>query len=139
MKKLGIALLLVVGFSGVSMAQSKIAHVNSQMLWDTLPSSELANTQMQEFQKGLATEMQDLEANIRKLYMEYQELAESASPSQVLLKLKQDKIQEKEQEYQKRQQSVQFEIQAFQSELEAPIIERIRKATQIVAERDKYD
>jgi outer membrane protein len=139
MKKLGIALLLVVGFAGVSVAQTKIGHVKSQMLWDTLPSSEVANVQMEEFQKGLATEMQDLQANLQKLYLEYQELQQSASPSQVLLKLKEDKIREKETEFQKRQQSAQFEIQAFQSELEAPIIERIRKATEIVAQREKYD
>lgn len=139
MKKLLIALIVLVGFAGTAAAQTKVAHVKSQLLFDTLPSGAVAAEKMQEFQKSLATELQDLQANLNKLYQEYQDEANKPEPSKVLLEIKQGNIQKKEVELQERQQSMQYEIQAFQAELEGPILNRIRKAVEIVAKREKYD
>lgn len=139
MKKILIALVVLVGFAGTVNAQTKIGHVKSQVLWDTLQGTKTAEAQMMEFQKALAQEMQDLETNLQKLYAEYQKIQSSPSSSQVLLQLKEKAIREKEAEYQQRQQSVQYEIQAYRAELEAPIEKLIRDAVAAVAKRDKYD
>lgn len=140
MKKLLLAFVVLLGLGSAAVAQTKVGHVNSAVVWDTLPSTTVAEGKMQEFQKALATEMKDLEANINKLYAEYQEMMNSPEPpSTVLRQMKEQKIQTKEAEYQQRQQSIQYEIQAFQAELEGPIIERIKKAVSIVAKREKYN
>lgn len=139
MKKILIALVVLVGFAGTAMSQTKVAHVKSQVLWDTLAMSKTAEGQMLEFQKALAQEIQDLEADLTKLYEDYQKIQNSTTSSQVLLQLKEKAIREKEAEYQQRQQSAQFEIQAYRAELEAPIEKLIRDAVSIVAKRDKYD
>lgn len=139
MKKILIALVVLVGFAGTAMSQTKVGHVKSQVLWDTLEMSKTAETQMLEFQKGLAQELQDLEADLGKLYEDYQKIQNSPSTSQVLLQLKEKAIREKEAEYQNRQQSAQYEVQAYRAELETPITEMIREAVNVVAKRDKYD
>jgi outer membrane protein len=139
MKKILIALVVLVGFAGTAISQTKVAHVKSQELWDTLSMSKSAETQMLDFQKALAQELQDLEADLGKLYEDYQKLQNSPSTSQVLLQLKEKAIREKEAEYQNRQQSAQYEVQAYRAELETPITEMIRKAVNVVASRDKYD
>ncbi|GAB5416585.1 MAG: hypothetical protein Crog4KO_33770 [Crocinitomicaceae bacterium] len=139
MKKILIALILMVGFAGTATSQTKIAHVKSQMLWDTLELSAKAEKDMLEIQNMLAQEMADLEADLTKLYEDYQKLKSTAGVSKTLLTIKERNIQTKEQEYQKRQQSIQFELQALKSELEMPIIEMIRDAVAVVAKRDKYD
>ncbi|MCR9172416.1 MAG: OmpH family outer membrane protein [bacterium] len=139
MKKILIALVVLVGFAGTAMSQTKVGHVKSQVLWDTLQMSKTAETQMIEFQKELAKEIQDLESDLQKLYEDYQKIQSSPTSSQVLLQLKEKAIREKEGEYQNRQQSAQYEIQAYRAELETPITEMIRKAVGVVAKRDKYD
>ncbi|MDB2657347.1 OmpH family outer membrane protein [Crocinitomicaceae bacterium] len=139
MKKILIALVVLVGFAGTAMSQTKVGHVKSQVLWDTLTMSKTAETQMVDFQKALALELQDLEADLGKLYEDYQKIQNSPSTSQVLLQLKEKAIREKEAEYQNRQQSAQYEVQAYRAELETPITEIIREAVQMVAKRDKYD
>lgn len=139
MKKILIALVVMVGFAGTAISQTKIAHVKSQMLWDTLGLSQSAEKKMAEFQGMLSQEMANLEADLTKLYEEYQKIKATPGASQTLLAIKERNIQDKEAEYQKRQQSIQYEMQAYKSELESPIITMIRDAVAVVAKRDKYD
>jgi len=138
MKKILIALVVLVGFAGTAISQTKVAHVKSQVLWDTLQKSKDAEEQMLEFQNMLAAEIRDLEADITKLETNYQEL-QGKGASVAMLSLKQRQIQSKYEEYQKRQQSAQFELQAYRVELETPISEMIREAVDMVAKREKYD
>ena len=138
MKKILIALVVLVGFAGTAAAQTKVGHVKSQMLWDTLQMSKTAEQEMRDFQGMLAEEIQGLEADLADLYTQYQDLqAKGGSPT--MLSVKQRQIESKEQEYQKRQQSAQFEMQAYRVELEAPIQGLIREAVELVAKREKYD
>ena len=139
MKKILIVLIAMIGFAGTAMSQTKIGHVKSQMLWDTLEISAKAEKDMVEIQNMLAQEIGDLEAGLTTLYEEYQKLSGTAGVSNTLLTIKQRNIQAKEEEYQKRQQSIQFELQALKAELESPIIKLIRDAVAVVAKRDKYD
>jgi outer membrane protein len=139
MKKILIALVVMVGFAGTAISQTKIVHVKSQMLWDTLSISASAESKMAEFQTMLGQEMADLEADLRKQYADFEKIQATPGTSQTLLAIRQGKIQDKEAEYQKRQQSIQYEMQAYKSELELPIIEMIRDAVAVVAKRDKYD
>ena len=139
MKKFLIVLVVLVGFAGTAMSQTKVGHVKSQVLWDTLQMSKSAETQLLDFQKSLQQEIQALGEEVQKLYLDYQKIMESPNTSTVIRQRQEQRIQEKEAELQKLQQNAQFELQAFRAELEGPIEKLIRDAVAVVAKRDKYD
>jgi len=138
MKKILIALIVMIGFAGTAISQTRVAHVKSNLLWDTLEISASAEAEMLEVQNMLAAEIQALEADLIKLDEEYQKIKKTGA-SQTLLTIKERNIQDKQIEYQKRSQSIQYELQVVRAELEAPIIEMIREATEIVAKSEKID
>lgn len=138
MKKLLLALVVLVGLGSNAMAQTKIGHVNMQLLWDTIPSSKIAAQKFQDFEDQLIKEYQDMQASYQKLAMEYQKMMQSAEPpSDMRRQLKEQEIAKKERDLQERQQTMQLELQLRQAELEQPIQDRILKSIKIVAEREK--
>lgn len=137
MKKLILILLAVVSFGALN-AQTKIAHVNSQTLLDTMPSRKKAIDQITKFQTDGSKELQEMQKQIQTLYTEY-DAAQKAGESPLMLEMKAKKIQAKEQTYQERQMTLQQDLQVFQTRLNAPILKRVQKAVKIVAERKKLN
>lgn len=135
MKKTINLLLLIVMFSPSVFGQMKIGHVNSQKLLDTLPSRKQAMLELKKFENEGVAELTELKADLEKAYKRYEQNEKSWSP--VILEIEQKKIMEKEQRMQSRQASLQKEMQVYGQELNAPILERIQKSVQIVAERKK--
>lgn len=136
MKKLILAMLVVFGASAV-IAQSKVGHVNSQKLLDTMPSRKEAIIKLQDFEKSGVTELQEMQKDLEAAYLKYEQTAASMSP--VIQKIEQEKIMKKEQSLQDRQQSLQQEMQIYSQELNKPILERVQKAVEIVADRKKLN
>lgn len=136
MKKLILAFLLVLGANAIY-AQSKIGHVNSQKLLDTLASRKEAMTKLKKFEEDGYKELQEMQRDLEASYAKYEQTAASMSP--VIQKIEQEKIIKKEQSMQERQQSLQQEMQVYSSELNKPILERVQKAVDIVAERKKLN
>ncbi len=140
MKKLFLALVVLVGLGSTAMAQSKMAHVNSQKLWDTLPSGKAAQLKLEEFEKEYIEQYQALEESYQKMVMEYQAMMKAPEPpSDVRRQFAERNIQQKEVELQQFQQVMQYDMQKRQNELESPIIARIKKAVKIVADRKKLE
>lgn len=138
MKKLLIALVLLVGLGNVANAQSKLAHVDLQKLWDTIPSSKAAAEKLRMFEEELYKEMSELQLAYQKEAEEYNKLINSPEPpSELRRQLAQQEVDNKMQVLQKRQQTGQMELQLRQMELEEPLTNRIKKAISIVAERKK--
>jgi outer membrane protein len=136
MKKLLLVLVLIVS-AGSAMAQSKVAHVNSQTLLDTIPSRKEAIRKLQEFEQAGITELKEMEADLQKAYARYQ--AERPSWSPTIVKIEEEKIMKKEQALQEREQSLNLEMQAYSNELNEPILKRVQEAVQIVADRKKLN
>lgn len=136
MKKLLLVLVLLVS-AGSAIAQSKVAHVNSQTLLDTIPSRKIAIQKLQEFEKHGITELQEMEADLQKAYARYQ--AERPNWSPTIVKIEEEKIMKKEQALQEREQSLNLEMQAYSNELNEPILKRVQEAVQIVADRRKLN
>lgn len=139
MKKILIALVVMVGFAGTAMSQTKVGHVQSSVLYDTLEMSKTAATQYYEAEKALSIELQELEQGVAKAEEELNKIKGTPGASQTLISIKERNLNTKYGEYQKRGQSMQYELQLIKNELESPIFELIFKATSIVAEREKYD
>ena len=136
MKKLLVVLVLVFG-AGASMAQSKIAHVNSQVILDTLPSRKVAITKLQEFEKNGVAELQEMDEDFNKAVAKYQ--AGMANMSPVIAKIEEEKLMKKQQALQERENALNAEMQAYSQELNAPILAKVQKAVEIVSERLKLN
>jgi len=136
MKKLLLA--LVVMFSvGTVMAQSKVAHVNSQKLLDTLPSRNIAIAKLQEFEANGVKELQEMEADFNAALAKYE--ADRPKMTPVEIKIAEDKLMKKQTNIQEREQSLQQEMQMYSQELNKPILDRVQKAVEIVSDRKKLN
>ncbi|MDP5098879.1 MAG: OmpH family outer membrane protein [Crocinitomicaceae bacterium] len=136
MKKVLLALVLIFSVTSL-MAQSKVGHVNSQKLLDTLPSRKVAIQKLQDFERSGVTELQEMEADFNKAVAKYQ--AELPNMSPVIAKIEEEKLMKKQQALQDRETSLNNEMQAYSQELNAPILSRVQKAVSIVAERLKLN
>jgi outer membrane protein len=136
MKKLLLAIVLVIS-AGSLMAQSKVAHVNSQQLLDTLTSRKLAIQKLQEFEKNGVAELQEMETDLNEAIAKYERDRPNMSP--VIIKIEEEKLMKKQQALQEREQSLNAEMQAYSNELNQPILEMVQKAVSVVSERRKLN
>ncbi len=135
MKKLVLVFAIFVSFT--SIAQTKIGHVNTQKLLDTLPSRKVAMQQISDFeQKGVA-ELKDMETELQKIYSKY--MAEQATLTPVMKQYEEERIQKKQQAMQQREQELQQQIQMLGNELNAPILKRVQKAVDHIATAKKIN
>ena len=135
MRNLLVALIVVVGFGGSAMAQSKVAHVNTQALLDTMPSRIAAIKQYEEYEKSIYMEMQELEATYQKAVRDLEAKYGDLTPT--MQQYEEQKLNELMQRIQIKQQTAQEQLVKVSNELNAPILERVKKAVEIVAERKK--
>lgn len=136
MKNFLLAIALVLG-AGSVMAQSKVAHVNSQTLLDTLPSRKVAILKLQEFETNGVKELQEMEADFNAAVAKYERERPNMSP--VIIKIEEEKLMKKQQALQEREQSLNTEMQAYSQELNTPILGMVQKAVKIVSERLKIN
>jgi outer membrane protein len=133
-----VFLALVVMFSlGSVVAQSKIAHVNSQKLLDTLPSRKEAMGKLKQFETNGINELKEMEAAFSAAYAKYEK--ERANMSPMIIKLEEEKLQKKQRDLQEREQALNQEMQLYSQELNKPILERVQKAVEIVSDRKKLN
>jgi len=131
-----IILAIVVMFSvGSVVAQQKIAHVNSAKLLDTLPSRKAAIEQLKKYEENGVKELQEMEAEFNKQIAIYEQNRPTMTP--VIIKIEEEKLMKKQQALQEREQSLNMELQAVSQDLNKPILERVQKAVEIVADRKK--
>ena len=136
MKKLLLALAVMFSM-GTVMAQSKVAHVNTQKLYDTLPSRIDAMNKLKEFEANGVKELQEMYDDYTASTTKYQKDRPNMSPT--LIKFEEEKLMKKEQGIQDRQTSLGQELEIYNQELNNPIIERVKKAVEIVADRKKLN
>ena len=131
-------LLLVTIFVSLSVfGQSKIGHVNSQKLLDTLQSRKDAMKRLQEFEANGVRELQEMEADLNSSYAKYEK--DRPNMIQAQIKIEEDKLMKKQQNMQEREQSLNQEMQILSQELNKPILERVQKAVEIVSDRKKLN
>ena len=144
MKNILIAISLIISAS--SFAQSKIGHVNSQILLDTLESRKQAIKELDAYKLEGMKELQEMNKAFEAAYVIFQQKEKDLSP--VLLKMEQEKLGRKQQELESRQQELEKGMQNYNQEIEnnlqkrneeliTPILAMVKKAVAIVADRNK--
>ena len=134
MRKLLFVFVSVLMIGTVS-AQSKVAHINSTKVLDTLPPRKDALKELQDFSKAAEKELTDLEAELQKAYEKYMKERESLSP--VLRQYEEERLQKMQTNLQTREQELQQRLQARGNELNDPILKRLQKAVELVSDRKK--
>ena len=136
MKKL-VLLVAFVGTIASFQEQTKVGHVNTQKLLDTLPSRKVALGQIGDFEKKGIAELKDMEAELQKIYAKYLQDKDKLTP--VVQQYEEERIQKKNQAMQQREQELQQQIRSLGEELNAPILKRVQKSVDLVADRKKIN
>lgn len=129
-------LLLVTIFVSLSVfGQTKIGHVDSQKLLDTMQSRKIAMQKLDEFRAEGIKELQEMQKAAEAAYAKFIEKEKDMSP--LIKKMEEEKIMKKQQDIEARQNELEQGLQAYNEELNKPILDRIQKAIEIVADRKK--
>lgn len=135
MKKVVLVFSLLLSLT--TFAQTKVAHVNTQKLLDTLPSRKEAMKQLSEFEQKGGLEMKEMEEELQKIYSKY--MADQATLTPVMKQYEEERIQKKQMALQQREQELQQLMQKMAGELNDPILKRIQKAVEKVAAAKKIN
>ncbi len=134
MKKL--ALLAIFGLLTLASSAQKFGHINSQELLSLMPERTTAETSLQDYAKGLESQLMSMQTEYQSMVENYQNNEGSYDDL-----TKQDKIAEiqgLEQRLTTFQQSAQASLQEKEQELLQPILEKAQNAIDVVAEKGKY-
>lgn len=139
MKKIIIILVALVSLVSLNQAQAqtKIGHVNSQKVLDSIPSRKAAIKDLQEMNNTAEKELDEMAAELQKGIDAY--LATKDTKSPMVQQMEESRLQKKQQTLQQRESELQQMLQVRGNELNAPILARMQKAVDIVAERKKIN
>jgi outer membrane protein len=135
MKNVLLGLFVALGLN--TFAQSKIAHVDSQKLLDTLPSRKLAIKKLDSLKTAGMQELQVMDADFQKAYQVY--MTNKDKMSEVERQIQESKLMQKQQMLEATQTSLEEGLQLMSEELNAPILDRVQKSIEIVSERKKLN
>ncbi len=137
MKKLFFALVIALTAATGAQAQTKVAHVNTQDLLDTLPSHKKGIEDISFFQKKGIEELTEMDANVKKLYKEYTELPAGTSPT--IVKYSQDRVANAQQALETRQAELEQQIQIMNEELSTRTLATVKEAIDLVAKKKGFN
>lgn len=135
MKQLLFSLLLVVIAATSAQAQTKMAHINSDRIIDTLPSQKKALADLEVIQKASIAELEEMQAAFQKDVDLYNR--EAPGLSAALKQYREEQLMKTRQRIEQRSADLEKEMQLLNQQLFEPIEARMRKAVEIVAVRNK--
>ena len=135
MKNVLLGLFVVIGFS--TFAQTKIGHVDSQKLLDTLPSRDIAIKKLDSMKTAGMQELQLMDADFQKAYQDYGVKQAQMSPAE--RQIVEGRLMQKQQMLEATQASLEEGLQIMSEELNKPILDRVQQAIDNVAERKKLN
>jgi outer membrane protein len=135
MKNVILGLFVVIGFS--TFAQTKIGHVDSQKLLDTLPSRDIAINKLDSMKTAGMQELKMLDDDFQRAYQDYGVRQGAMSPAE--RQIVEGRLMQKQQMLEATQASLEEGLQIMSEEMNKPILDRVQKAIDIVAERKKLN
>lgn len=132
-----IAVALTVGATAFTNAQSKIAHVASQELVETMPAFKDAMTQLEKLQKTYDTEIRDMMTEAQRTMQRYE--SEAPTKTEEENQKRAAELQSTQRRIQEHGQNAQQDLQKKEVDLLRPIYERARVAIQKVARAQGFD
>lgn len=138
MKKILFALALTVCAIATTQAQTtKIGHVKSQALLDTMPSRKQAIKEIKEIENAGLKELQVMDSAIQVAYIKYQK--DAPGMSETVRQYEENRIRRMQQNLEDRQQEIDQQLQIMTQEMNNKILDRVKKAVAIVANLKKFN
>lgn len=118
-------------------AQTKVAHINSQAVRDTMPEYKSAVAELEELNETAYTELGEMEAEIKAAYERYIIKKQAGQTKPAILTMEENRISKNQQDLQLRSQEWEQIIQKRTQELNGPILDKMQKAVKAVCEAKK--
>lgn len=138
MKKQHIILLILflcpVGIT--VFAQTKIAHVNTKTVLDTIPSRKKGLKEIQEITKQSEVELIELDNQLQKVYTDY--MNQKTNRSETVNQYEENRIQKLQQGLQSREQELNSAIQKMSMALNESTYKIVKEAIQTIATKKGF-
>lgn len=138
LKLITVSLLLFVASLGSQMnAQSKVAHISSQELIETMDAYKDAMAELEKIDKTYRTQIDDMLKEAQKTNERYQ--AEANTKTEEENQRRMQKLQEMQENIMSFSQDAQDQLKKKQESMLRPILERAREVIQKVARAKGYE
>jgi outer membrane protein len=129
--------LIVAACGSIAFANAqKIAHINLDSLVSMMPETKVASEAAQTYFKGLEQESIAMQTELENKYQKYQ--ADEATMSELLKKNRMDELQQLQRRIEDFRNQATQDYQRKTGELTAPIMEKAKKAIEMVAKDGGY-
>jgi len=135
LKRLVLAMLLALPV-GAFAQDLKIAHVNTQEVFNAMPELSAMESEIADLNKSFTEELKRMEDEYSKKYAEFIEKADSL-PENIKIRRMQE-VQDIQQKIETFYQQARQDVQKKQQELQAPIEKKIADAIRLVGEEQGY-
>lgn len=136
-RTLVIAAALIFGATAFTNAQTKVAHIASQELVESMPAYKDAMAQLEKLQKTYDAEIRDMMAEAQKTAQRYE--AEAPTKSEEENTKRAQELQNTQRRIQEHGQNAQRDLQKKEMDLLRPIYEKARVSIQKVARAKNFD
>ena len=136
-KKIVVALVLIIAATSFVNAQSKVAHIDVTQLLSQMPEMKAAEAELKKLQETYRADIESSMTELKNKYTQYSN--ESTSKSEEENQKRAQELQGFEKNIGEAQQNAQQELQKKQAELFAPISEKAKIAIEKVATTQGFD
>lgn len=137
MKKILVLLTVLCFVNFWSLAQSKVAHVNSQTLLDTLPSRKKALLEIQDLNTRAEVELTELGAKIEKEYNAY--MARRGTQSEQMNQYDESRLQKMQQDAQTREKEISDMLQNMTISMNEKTLKTVKDAVAVIATKKGFN
>ncbi len=132
-----VALALTIGTTGFVNAQSKVAHIASQELVESMPAYKAAKSEIEKLNKTYDAEIRTMVLELQNTIKKYSQEAETKTDEENLKR--QQEIQATEKSINDYRQNALQDLQKKEIELMKPIYEQARTSIQKVARAQGFE
>ena len=136
-KKIVVALVLIIAATSFVNGQSKVAHIDVTQLLSQMPEMKAAEAELKKLQETYRADIESSMTELKNKYTQYSN--ESASKSEEENQKRAQELQGFEKNIGEAQQNAQQELQKKHAELFAPISEKAKIAIEKVAAAQGFD
>lgn len=130
------AALLFIGATGFSVAQTKVAHINTTELVKAMPEMKSAQAEIEKLSKTYDTQIKDMTTELQNKMKQYQSEAETKTDDENASRVKE--LQEFEQSIMQYRSQAQQDLAQKEAKLVQPILEKAKNAIQKVAKAQGF-
>lgn len=137
MKKLFFAFAIAMISTVSAFAQTKVGHINSQKVLDTIPSRKAAINEVVQIEAIGIKELRDMDSTLQVMYANYQAKKDTWSP--LVRQAEEQRIQNYQARMQEREQQLDGQLNQLTAEINKKYIDMLKGAVKTVSALKKLN